>query len=314
VDPNLILKTTDAGTTWITQLDEAIDLNALDCVDGDTCYAVGTSAVLKTDDGWDTWSDLAFGFSSGSISAVDCPEPSSCYLAGGYGTDDGNSGVIAKTVDGGVTWSSVYTQTEAVIASVHCPLNVGTCYALGRKHERIGDEPTCRGEVLKTEDGGETWSSVLIADEALMSIYCPIDNDTCLVVGGGSAFGLTDAVILKTEDGGKSWSTFTSGLKETTYGIHCTDTLTCYSAAGFGTLLKTEDGGDTWGVQFVGVDPSIQSLICMDADTCDAGAGGNIIKTTSGGRTGAATAIPIEIRLPTSTPASSPPPTPSPAP
>lgn len=96
----LILKTTDAGATWHSQINGiANTLNSVSFGNADTGWAVGDSGlILHTDNGGKDW----VGQSGGTFNNL----RSVCFQGTRIGWAVGDSGTILKTGDGGAHWIS----------------------------------------------------------------------------------------------------------------------------------------------------------------------------------------------------------------
>jgi photosystem II stability/assembly factor-like uncharacterized protein len=115
------------------------------------------------------------------------------WAVGGYGT-------ILRTTDGGGTWEQVERPTDADLHEVHF-VNSKIGYVAGRNAIRTGytDEVTGSLEILRTEDGGESWRR------------CYTENTPGSVFRIAS-FGERIAVaaingnrLIRTEDAGRTW-------------------------------------------------------------------------------------------------------------
>jgi photosystem II stability/assembly factor-like uncharacterized protein len=124
------------------------------------------------------------------------------------GTDDGN---LQVTRDGGKTWTN--TSANAAKAGVPAgtwvsriaasPFDEKTAFATFDGH-MTGDNKTY---VLKTTDGGATWSSIATAE--LRGYAHVIEQDT---VNPDLLFLGTETGLFVTIDGGKQWAQFNGGL------------------------------------------------------------------------------------------------------
>ncbi len=129
------------------------------------------------------------------------------------------------------------------------------------------------GAILKTTNGGATWSTLLTAGNWLSSTYF-INADTGYVSGD---FG----TVIKTVDGGVNWDTL-STPPEAFYlnSLYFTDANTGFA----GSVLKTTDGGTTWNLQECSVGYLTYSAAFPDENTGYAvGQYGTIIATKNGG-------------------------------
>jgi len=113
VGGNIILKTTNAGDSWIPQvsgLDSSQWLFSIYCTDTNNCYAVGAQGIiLKTIDGGNTWIQQNSGTTQ-TLNSIYCTL-NNCYAVGG-------NGVILKTIDGevGIHKSTIEKKSEIIIA------------------------------------------------------------------------------------------------------------------------------------------------------------------------------------------------------
>jgi len=214
-------------------------------------------------------------------------------------------GVSAQT-----PWTSVTSGTNSHLLSVHFP-DENTGFAVGTN-----------GTILKTTDGGNTWSAPLPsqATDAFYSVFFTDvlngfavgDNnlirqttdggDTWNVVTspafayfrvvwfldaqtGFIAGGFPDQdVMLKTTDGGITWNLLPpTGNTQTIYGIYFTDANTGYASDFNGNILRTFDGGASWAIQNV-AGGQLNSIVFTDSNTgYVVGRDGVILKTTDAG-------------------------------
>ena len=156
------------------------------------------------------------------------------------------SGIIAKTLDGGMTWKilHVYVDTtpSTVIRSIYA-LSPDTVYATYSCNN-------LNSGVCKSVDGGSTWKNLGnlgIPAVAYGNVY--FKNSQIGFVCRGNT-------ILKTVDGGKNWVTKFhqsgfGGISQLSFtsaeiGYACEGFVNDYGSSGM--LLKTTDGGNTWNV------------------------------------------------------------------
>ena len=133
------------------------------------------------------------------------------------------------------------------------------------------------GTILKTSDGGTTWSPQTSGTpNGLTSVYFT-DANTGWAVARGT--------ILKTTDGGTTWSPQTSGTTSLLFSVYFTDANTGW-IAGSGTILKTINGGTAWSSQTSGTTNTLRSVYFTDGDNgWVVGGNGTILKTMTGGVT-----------------------------
>lgn len=156
------------------------------------------------------------------------------------------------------------------LRDLSCPAAGGgdVCVAVGEN-----------GEVFRTVDGGETWTSPRAGTTArLNGVDCPTGG-TCYAVGSGGA-------IIKTVDGGASWTSQSSGTSEDLNAASCADADHCHAVGDAGTILATTDGGANWGSQTSGTSEHLHGIDCPTTEICYAvGEKVLVLKTTDGGTT-----------------------------
>src|SRR3984893_13142490 len=138
-----------------------------------------------------------------SLTAAGMPGDPTTYYFGGTG------GGVWKSVDGAMTWSSLFdkegTSSIGSIAVANSNPNViyvGTGEACIRGNISHGDG------VYKSLDGGKTWKNVGLRDSRAIGkvIINPTNPDIVFVAALGHPYGAnTERGIFRTTDGGKTW-------------------------------------------------------------------------------------------------------------
>ncbi len=133
------------------------------------------------------------------------------------------------------------------------------------------------GTILKTSDGGNTWTSQNSGTRYTLSSIFFSDAQNGWAVGDVGT-------ILHTKDGGKTWEQQKSPIKTFIMAVYFTDAKTGWASSENTTILHTKDGGQTWEVQF-----KDQDFILKRISFCDAQNGwvvgeyGYVYHTTDGG-------------------------------
>jgi len=139
-----------------------------------------------------------------TMSAVDCPDSTTCYAVG--------SVTIMVSHDGGRTWRTTYDKQDGVLQALSCP-DSSTCYA-------IGYDGGAGNTIIGTRDGGQTWRRLRTGQEPPpYNISCP-SHSVCYVSGP-----YLDA-LLTTRDGGQTWSSRTLLWK--VVSLSCPGADVCY--------------------------------------------------------------------------------------
>jgi len=172
-------------------------------------------------------------------------------LKGWAGSLDGVP-LLYATTDGGATWSPVLNIPDPQPTGI-CGIwvvNESVVYACGKY-----DGSSAR--VIKTTDGGITWSSQDLVPLANTLIDCFFfDADHGFVVGAIGVGNARRAVILGTTNGGADWTTrhTTDRMAEWCWKISFPTPLIGYVSierfSGSTYFLQTTDGGLTWQDRF----------------------------------------------------------------
>ncbi|MGI9205437.1 MAG: WD40/YVTN/BNR-like repeat-containing protein, partial [Woeseiaceae bacterium] len=197
-----------------------------------------------------------------SIAVVGHPTERLTFYFGSTG------GGVWKTVDAGHNWINVsdgYFKTGSVGALALAPSQPETVYAGMGEHAIRGN--TSHGDgVYRSDDGGETWRHLGLADTRQISnvIVHPDDPDLVYVAALGHAWGPNEERgIFRSRDGGSTWDKVLYMNEDVGAGdleMDPSDSNVLYAGmwqarryawglrgAGPGTgLYKSTDGGDTW--------------------------------------------------------------------
>jgi photosystem II stability/assembly factor-like uncharacterized protein len=138
------------------------------------------------------------------------------------------------------------------------------------------------GIILKTADGGDTWTSQNSGvKNNLFNLYCADDN---VVVAIGA-----DGAIVRTADGGDHWQVLKSPKLISLFGLTFVNQNKGFIVGEFSTILATADGGQTWTLNYGGntddftIGPYFSIAFSDPQHGLAAGLAGDLMVTDDGG-------------------------------
>jgi photosystem II stability/assembly factor-like uncharacterized protein len=155
----------------------------------------------------------------------------------------GSKGALLQTADGGEHWEARRPPTEDAMQDIFFTdertgwvVCVRSAYAPMKKEES-------RSYLLKTADGGETWSRVDVtgAGEDLLQLARVRFADS----ERGWVFG-EEGALYATSDGGATWARLRVPTRHLLLGASLLDAQQGWLVGAGPTLLQTSDGGVTW--------------------------------------------------------------------
>jgi photosystem II stability/assembly factor-like uncharacterized protein len=176
-------------------------------------------------------------------------------------------------------WEPLTLGFPADLFAVHFPTGTQVGYVVGAGLDSMGG---FAGLVVKTTDGGTTWTEQASGvAEPLNSVYFKDDDNGYAVGSGGAA--------IRTTDGGATWTTMTvPGTDMLNYVAFPENTMTgyigVYPRTSSGRVFKTTDGGDNWTSIAVGgaLNWSRSCGMATDDIGVAVGNGGFVVGTTDG--------------------------------
>lgn len=266
----MVLTSQDGGASWMFQ-SSGVENNLLtvDCMTETTCiagaggtyrvweYETNTEPILLTSNGGRTWRQVASIRSSTDIS---CPSATSCYVTGTrhdiWGTPNVGRGIVMYTRNGGQNWNS--EGAVRPLSSIDCASETN-CVAVGYE-----------GNILKTSDGGDTWTTPDSGTDRLGDIACPTD-DICV----------TTRNVRLSGDGGDTWRA-ASVERNGGSAITCPTASQCLTVGQFGLLSISEDSGNSWREQPAISRRDLYAITCLASGTCFAvGEEGTVLSTSA---------------------------------
>lgn len=213
-----ILATNDGGKKWVYQNSGTNwDLVGVYAVSPEVVWAVGHGGtVIKTADGGAQWKKVTTGMQY-LFNDVKFPTPQEGWIVGQYE-------IILHTTDSGSNWETVHggepaaldisqlKEGELVAEDFGQEEEVHTLNSIYFLNPQTGWAVGEYGTILRTVDGGKTWTKLKSGSEHTLVDVDFLDQNF------GFAVGL-DNTILKTTDGGDTWTSESPYKKTHYYGI-----------------------------------------------------------------------------------------------
>ncbi|MDQ3323497.1 MAG: YCF48-related protein [Acidobacteriota bacterium] len=232
----LSVQTFHAQSGWsVNQSKGAGDLVAVCFTSSDKGWIAGDKGYLAfTKNGGKSWSPHALNTDE-NINEIYFRNDNNGYLVAGK--------KMFVTRDAGRSWqetkiynSSDFKNSTPEFLSIRFPgkklgFVVGS---LLKKKDEVVDSL-----VMRTNDGGETWSRVAISPKIELYHLDFVNDSYGWIVGD-------KGVILMTYDGGLSWIKQKSGTDKALYNVDFRDEDEGYAVGAKGTILRTENGGQVW--------------------------------------------------------------------
>lgn len=191
----LIYFSADGGETWIRQGEGQAALKDIDimdvwAVDENTVWAVAVqNVILKTTDGGKNWLRVTPPSNSSgiSLSSISMIGNDNIWISGT---------VVYHSIDGGNSWTTIQSPVliNKGLQGIHA-INKDIIYAAG------GKTMTEDGFIARTIDGGQTWDSIVPANNYNKNRWIGVtssDPNNIIVYGGTSHY-------VYSNDGGQSW-------------------------------------------------------------------------------------------------------------
>jgi photosystem II stability/assembly factor-like uncharacterized protein len=267
-----ILRTTDAGQNWEAQVPEpASGLLGVSFADAQAGVATGyDGTILYTSNGGEDWQTIQTGWFLTYRGAFQLTP----MIGWVVGSNSIFQPLAERTTDGWQTFD------YAIFYLEHGGSNEGNLRDVCFIDDQIGCAVaavwTGEGAVVRSADGGASWSTVAWIDHVLEGI--DFESSTT-----GYAVGLQGG-MLKSTDAGSTWNPLSSGVPADLYGVSFGAPGTGTAVGQIGVILRTTDGGETWSEQESGTGSNLNSVFFINADNgYIVGNDGIILHTTTGG-------------------------------
>lgn len=216
-------KTTNSGSCWIFQKISADNLlSSVEFANGQTGFIGGNNGtLLKSIDAGENWF-LVNGITGSDIKDIEFINSSTGFFC----TGETESGIF-KTTNEGVNWTKVFESTE-----------ISTLNSINFINDNTGFCGGHQGYVLKTINGGLTWSMKKVSPDDINSISFQ-DEHTGFAAGDGG-------FVFRTTDAGINWEYTFSGVYKNLKCIKSIYGQNLIAAGVEGTIIYSTDSGISW--------------------------------------------------------------------
>ncbi|MBP9191379.1 MAG: hypothetical protein KBF96_02400 [Ignavibacteria bacterium] len=218
-----ILKTTDAGTSWTSQITSyTTPIYGISFTSAETGYLAGSISLYKTTNGGAIWNTVYNSTTNEIFTDIVFTNVNTGYAIGSYGRQ-------MKTTNAGSTWTPTAISSSGSLLSSICFANDNLGFA-------VGDNNTA----VRTTNAGVNWNSMSVA-----SPFVNLSNVFFTDISNGYISSTTG--IYRTTNGGNSWillNTPSGGYAKVQFRGDFG-----YAIAGNGKIIKSTDAGTSWIVQ-----------------------------------------------------------------
>jgi len=197
----------------------------------------------------------------------------------------GYNGEIYKTLNAGKSWTKQISGTTMHLGTVFF-LNNNIGFVAGRAMSECLDEDCGKGcVVLKTSNGGETWTKKFFKDYTdIYSLIFFNENKGVAIIETPNIPNVRNCYIATTSDGGNTWKFKDLAIYSSTYKIECVDNI-LFIAGDNQKIFKSKDYGDSWQIinTPISVSDNVGNILFYNENIGFIDGGTSIYKTSDGG-------------------------------
>jgi photosystem II stability/assembly factor-like uncharacterized protein len=236
-----LLVSSDGGATWMatTGLDNTVSVNdvAVSPVDPSFLLASNTEGLSASHDRGESWSPVpGLALERPEVGTVRFDSAGTAWALSPY-----QEGLFRST-DGGATWQEAAPPQPADTAPVSFAIDPS---APGRLYLELGG-----GEVLRTVDGGATWTSQGRLGEQASALAVSPD--------GAVLYAATPSGARRSVDGGATWGSVAAvfeGIRAVSLAVPPSPAGVVYAGSGTLGVVKGVNRGASWRLASKGLEP-----------------------------------------------------------
>ncbi|MES2688821.1 MAG: YCF48-related protein, partial [Bacteroidota bacterium] len=225
----MCLQNTHAQWIRIITAEQSNPLGKVQTVTPDVVYAANNYGrqLYRSGDGGNTWA-----YTTGQIANT---YPNAFYFTSAdTGFVVGDKGYIYKTVNGGASYTTIPRPYQHYKDITFTSKTTGFIVGNGR----MNVQPADSAFILKTTDGGSTWSYFNLGHTENMTAITFFDENNGCAVGNMGRIHVTN-------DGGATWSPRIISITNTLYDVSMPAANVIY-AAGYNVFVQSVNGGSNW--------------------------------------------------------------------
>ena len=224
------------GQGWLVNSTKApVDLVAAYFTSSNKGWVAGDDGYLAlTVNGGRTWDKYPLGTTE-TINEIYFRNDKNGYLVAGR--------KMFLTKDSGQTWQETKIFNQGDFKSLR-PEFICIRFSDKKRGLVIGsllnkNDEVVEALVMRTEDGGETWTRIVVPTKKELFHLEVNGNSHAWIVGDRG-------LIMASDDGGMTWKMQDSGVVRALFNVDFRNDNQGFAVGGGGTILRTEDGGNTW--------------------------------------------------------------------